>query len=633
MKAQKPHPIRGKKKIGSRGSASLPLNVGPRRPLYAHLPPISFEDDFGDYLDFIDYPAIAADYCRKVISGQEVACLYVRNACKKYLLMLDMAASGKYGFTFSEAHACDFLAFFEELPLVEDNFRGVDHAELEPWQILVGCWIYGFRDARGFRYIKEVYLEIPRKHFKSGFATAIGLYDLRNPDLRSPLVLIGAAGIKQADRVFGPIKSIVELDEELREQFKLDATKDIISCAQNKGTIQKVTSIGEREDGWNPTTIILEELHAQKQDVYDVLKSAMGARGGQLLFQITTAGRQAYGLAWDNRRMAIEMLEGRSTNLRMMAIIFTVDAADLKDKERLLNDERIWAKANPMLGVSVDLDDVRMKADNAKVKPQERAEFYRTRLNIWTNAATRVLSSESWEKCYDPDLDEASLIGRSAYSATDLSIHNDLTATVRIYELENDEIAIFARFYLADDSPTLTSPNLHGMMTEWVEAGYIELTGAGSIDFRVVEKDVRDDHKRSRFLAIGFDPAFASQTMKNLEDDRLPVVAFKNTPVFMTAPMDDLVAKIQAKKVRHDGNPVMAWCVANVHGERKVNDTIMPKKDGADSENKIDGFVAMTMANGLRMNPEFAAKAKKPSVYEKRGLKGRRDERTEKQSA
>lgn len=615
-----------RKKIGTRGSALLPV-VGPKRPLYNHLPAIEWLDDFDEPIEFVDYPAIALDFCHKTISGEWPACEYVIKACKKYLHMLKEAASGKASYTFSEAHACDFLAFFEELPLVEDNFRGVSRAEAEPWQCLVGCMIYGFRDHRGARYVKEFYLEVPRKHFKSGLAAAIGLYDLRNIEFRQPLVLIAAAGIKQADRVYRPIKTLVETDADLSEQYQLTATRDAISCALNSGSIEKVTSIGEREDGWNPTTIILEELHAQEQGVYDVLKSAMGARAGQMIFQITTAGRNAFGLAWEVRVAAIKALD-HFEDTRTISLIFTVDKEDVKEENKhfLLTDERIWMKANPMLGVSVDLDDVRLKARDAELKPIDRVEFLRTRLNVWVGAASRVITGEAWGGCFDKNLVESDYWEYPCWIATDLSNYDDLTSTVKIFQLPDESLVVFARFYLSDDSPVLKSPKLYATMNDWVDSQRIKLTGPGTIDHRVVENDIREDFKKLKDIrACGFDPAMAGILMKNLEDDGFPVVKVRNAPHIMTAPMDDITSKIIASQIKHNGDPVLAWCVENVHGVRKRNDSIMPIKDSEGSENKIDGFVALVLANVLRTNPEFSVETKKTSVYEKRGLLGARD--------
>lgn len=587
----------------------------------------------------MDFTGIAKDYARRVLNGTEPACKYVKLACKKFLDMLVLADKGEHNFRYSPAHAADFLAFFEELPLVEDNFRGVVKVELEPWMIFIGCNLYGFRDLRGFRYIKECYLEIPRKHFKSGIAAAVGLYDLRNPDTRMPLVLIGAATLNQADRVYAPMRAIIDGNEadpasmaisvELRTHYKLTTSRDKLECGINNGTVQKVTSIGEREDGWNPTTIILEELHGQKQDVYDVLKSAMGARGGQLLFQITTAGRNSFGIAWENRLAAINTLEGKIDQdaFRMFALIYTVDKEDLKDKDRLLKDVRIWAKANPMLNVSVDLDDVQLKAKSAREKRLERAEFYRTRLNIWTNAATQLFSVEAWDECYDEKLTWDSVKDCPSFSATDLSLRRDLTATATLFHLPDDSIAVFCRFFLPDNSPTLTDPKYGKQIKDWCEQGFIELTGEGSVDFRKVEAKIRGDFKAAKnMIAIGLDPAFAGNTIKNLEDDRLPVVSYKNNAVNMTAPTDDIEARISAKTIRHDGNPVLGWCIGNVHAERKVNQTVMPKKESVDSELKIDGAAAIIMANGLRMNPDLYEGLPKPSIYEKRGLHGANEE-------
>lgn len=614
----------------------------PKRPSYAHLEPLCFEDDWGDIIEFVDYPAIAKDYCHKVISGEYPACRYIKMACKRYLKMLDMAKTGKYGFSFSEAHCCDFLGFLEELPLVEDNFRGVTHNELEPWQIWVGCALYGFRDARGFRYVQECYLEVPRKSAKSVFATGIALYDVRNPESRTPLVLIAASTLDQANRVFTPVRKTIEQDEELSGFYKLEATEKIIRCHSNSGTIEKVASIGERQDGWNPTTIILEELHAQNPDVYAVLKSALGSRGGQLLFQITTAGRNAFGLAWDNRKAAIKILEGHDANYKIFAAIYTLDKEDLEDDQgnkrtdHLFDSsaEPLWLKACPNLGVSFDLSVFHHLAAGARQKPQDREEFLRTRINIWTNAASKLFDIEQVRRGVRDTLKLEAFKGKKCWIGVDLSASEDLTAVAIIFEGENGEIILFVKFYMSGDSQLLSDPDYMAMVREWVDRDLISSTYEGGVDFNEVERDIRELCEWFDAQAIGFDPAMAGMMMKNLEDDRFPVVKYINRANMMTAPVDDLTTRAHTKTrstLIYDGNPVLEWCFSNVHGERKKDGTILPFKDATDSLNKIDGMVAAAFANGLRLHPEYADKVKKPSIYEKRGLLGATHERNRSQ--
>ena len=619
----------------------------PKRPNYALLEPIAFEDDWGDLIEFVDYPSIAKDYAKKVLTGEYPGCRYVKYACRRYLRMLDMAATGKYGFSFSEAHAIDVCAFAELLPLFEDNFRDIEFTELEPWQIFVLCALYGFRDARGFRFVNECYLEVPRKNAKSVLATVIGLYDVRNERSRSPLVLIAASTLEQADRVFAPMSGIIngsdgmsetlkQATEDFRTQYNLEATEKIIRCGTTGGTIQKVASIGKRQDGWNPTTVILEELHAQNPDVYAVLKSAIGSRGGQLLFQITTAGRDALGLAWDNRKAAIKVLEGHEESLesfKQFAIIYTVDKEDIEDEkgnpvhEKLYqaDAEQIWLKACPNLGVSFDMAAFHMLAAGARQKPQDREEFLRTRLNIWTNAASKIFDLELFRRGARADLKIEDFKGQRCWVAADLSRVGDLTAVAVVFELENGDLAVFCKFFMSGDDDLLTDPDYMAMVRQWVESGYISATHEGGVDFDEVEAYLRWLNEFYDVQIIGFDPAMAGQMMKHLEDDRIPVVKYVNKPHFMTAGVDDLMARAHTKSrstLLYEENPVLEWCFSNAHGERKTDGTILPKKDAVDSLNKIDGVTATSMANGLRLNPEFATKTKRPSVLERRGLLG-----------
>lgn len=629
------HPPSKGKRIGSRGSALL-YAPEPKRPKYSLLDPIFFEDDFGDLEDFVDYPSIAADYAKKVLTGEYPGCRYVKFAARRYLTMLDMAATGKFGFSFSEAHAVDVCAFGELLPLAEGNFRKVKFTELEPWQIFVLCALYGFRDRYGFRYINECYLEVPRKNAKSVLATIIGLYDLRDPEEgEAPLVLIAASTLEQADRVFGPMKQIIDKDEEFRVAYGLEVTQQVIKCS-NGGSIQKVASIGKRQDGWNPTTVILEELHAQNPDVYAVLKSSFGSRGGQLLFQITTAGRDSFGLAWDNRKAAIRVLEGHEQNFKQFAIIYTLDKEDMEDAsgnkvfthlfESNERAEQLWLKACPNLGVSFDMGAFHMLALGARQKPQDREEFYRTRLNIWTNAASKIFDIESFRRGLRQELKLEDFKGQKCWMAVDLSAFEDLSAVAIVFELpEADEVAVFCKLYMSRDSQLLQDPDYAPMTASWVERGLVTASREGAIDYREVEADIREWYKWFKVQVIGFDPAMAGQMMQNLVDDRLPAITYINKAQFMTAAVDDLIARAHTgsrSTLLYGPNDVLEWCFSNAHGERRKDGTILPMKDSEKSLNKIDGMVAVGMANGLRLNPEYASKVRKPSIYETRGILG-----------
>ncbi|WP_370677629.1 terminase large subunit [Pleomorphomonas sp. PLEO] len=592
-------------------------------------PPIYLDVD-GDVEEFTDFPAIAKAYAESVVEGREPACRYVKLACKRYLRMLRRAADPNAPFTFSPAHAVDFLDFWEKCP-VGDNWRGENYVEKEPFQVFIGCSIYGFRrkDRWQSRWVNWVYLEIPRKHDKSGTAAVIGLYDGLFTLSKEPNIIIGAASEDQAKYVFNAAARIISEETELAETHKIEVTQKIIRFGKNRGLMQKLATIPKNQDGWNPSTIILDELHSQNPGLYQVLKSAMGARSNQLMFQITTAGRQAWGLGWEERTNAIRVLQGENVDDRMFALIFTVDDEDLKDEKRLLTDEDIWIKANPMWGVSIDPDSVRSFAQKARFSPVDREEFFRTRLNIWSNAATGLVDPQAWAECADPTVTLETMVGRKCWIGVDLSHYRDMTAIVFLFEELGYQTPIFGRFYLPESSPTLQSPNLHALMMDWHDRGELIIQPTGKIDLDALRRDILVYCEVFDVQSIGYDHAAGgSELFKTLyEDDGIEYVFdFPNRPTTMTVPTEDLMASIASRQLVHDGSECLRWHMLNAVGDIRANGTILPKKDGPNSERKIDGFVAAVMANAMRMGAE-GIKARKKSKevvdpYLKRGLLG-----------
>lgn len=119
-----------------------------------------------------------------------------------------------------------------------------------------------------------------------------------------------------------------------------------IACHQN-GVIQPINAKGKTQDGWNPHVGILDELHAHlDRALFDVIKSAFGARKNPLLWIITTAGFNTNGVCYEQRLVATKMLEQTVPLDHLFAIIFTIDEADDPF------DERVWIKANPMIGIT-----------------------------------------------------------------------------------------------------------------------------------------------------------------------------------------------------------------------------------------------------------------------------------------
>src|SRR3546814_12243046 len=92
------------------------------------------------------------------------------------------------------------------------------------------------------------------------------------------------------------------------------------------GTVQPINSKSSTQDGWNPFVGILDELHAHKdRGLFDVIRSAFGARKQPLMWMITTAGYDVRGVCYEQRTLVEKILRGTVEADHYFGIVFTID--------------------------------------------------------------------------------------------------------------------------------------------------------------------------------------------------------------------------------------------------------------------------------------------------------------------
>jgi phage terminase large subunit-like protein len=623
-----------------------------RRSDFAKLPKVTYElevDGETRVHEFVDYPAIGIAYCQNVVSGREPAGAHIRKACQRTLDMLERAKNPREQFVFSPEHVIDFCHFFELMPHAEEGEwinTGNPYVVLEPWQIWLFTHVYGFRRRRtGERLTNRALCEVPRKSSKSSLAAVLCLYELVNGGTGAQ-VLIGAATEAQGDRVYlpamtlaGGVKSkagqsnpntrvINERAEELRERYDLDVNKTRIACNANGGMILRMNSIGSHNDGWNPTLVLLEELHAQDRAIYEVLRSAFGAKPNALMFMITTAGRVANGLAWDVRTEALEVLEGAVKSDTFFVAVYTVDE---KDEKALLHKaekdqaafEHLMMIANPMWGVSIDPLKIWDYWQEAVRKPNDRAEFLRTRLNLWGRSAAAIITPDDWERCKNPDLRLEDFKGSKAWLGVDLMNRNDMASVGAVVPYGNDKLAVFAEYYVPEFSPYFEHPRLGNLYRGWADTGYLLTTPGGLVDFDLILQRVIELRELLDVQLVLCDDMQANHMVNRLLAEGIPAAIFRKNETNCTAATDDLASRAPARQLLHNGHPILAWNVANVRAWRSTKGGILPKKVDENSDLKIDGFDAVMMGNAARLHVN-EPKRDKPlvNVYAKRGILG-----------
>jgi phage terminase large subunit-like protein len=441
---------------------------------------------------------------------------------------------------------------------------------------------------------------VARKAAKSTLAAAIGLYHLTSEGEPGASVICGATTGLQARMVFGIMQKMVRKSAYL-SGLGLVVYANAITASD--GSARPVNSKASTLDGLNPSCIILDEAHAQDFGLHDVLKSAQGARRNPLMICPTTAGYDLLSVGYALRSQLTKTLDGVYETDHFLGSIWTLDDEDD------WRDARVWIKANPMIGVSPTFDYVQNYARDAQQSPQLAGEFLVKLCNRWAQSASTWLSITAWDKCADPALKLEDFLGAECWIASDLAALDDLAAIALVFR-KGDLVIGFVRAYLPEGVVAERARTVPAYEV-WRQQGRLITTEGTMTDFARIEADLRADCKRFNVKQLVFDQFGSYQIAGALAGSGLPaIIEPKNARTF-TAPMRELEARVKYGRFRHDGDLMLKWAVSNGVVTRRTDDSLLLKKEHAESANKIDPLDALIQAIGAMLRGQ----ATRPKEY------------------
>src|SRR5439155_18576708 len=100
----------------------------------------------------------------------------------------------------------------------------------------------------------------------------------------------------------------------------------------------------------------------------------------------------------------------------------------------------------------------------------------------------------------------------------------------------------------------------------WGAAGELFITPGNETDFGTIEDDVLDFCRRFNVLSLGYDPWGSTQLAQRLQANDVPVVEFRSNTQNFSEPTKELEDATRSRRIHHDGNGPLAWCIGNVVG-------------------------------------------------------------------
>lgn len=559
---------------------------------------------------------VCTRYAEDVASGKILSCKWHRLACERHLKNLKQVGSedfpyvwnpeltDKQGKTYRPAER--ICKFAQLMPHIKGDWAGRgQRIKLEPWQVFVLTSIFGWVHVvtlkRRFRVADVI---VPRKNAKSTIAAVIGLYMLGPDEEFGAEIYSGATSEDQALEVFRPARLMAAATDRYCQRHGVTVNVSNLSIAENNSKFEPV--IGKPGDGASPSCAIVDEYHEHKtSDLFDTMKTGMGARSQPLLLVITTAGSDIAGPCYLHQVELQQVLEGVSQNERRFGIIFTIDKDDDWTSEEAL------IKANPNFGVSVDAETLKFDQQEAKNNPRKQNNFKTKHLDVWVAAASPWLNLYNLQQAGDSNLHLQSHKWDGCVIGLDLASKQDIASAVDLCWLGDGEerhYYAFSRNYVPEAA--LEKPeNAH--YQAWVHAGHLTATPGNMISLTQIQEDVLEDATAVGAREIAKDPWGGHQMGSNFEEQGFTVVDIPQQVRYLSEPMKELQALVDSGRFHHDGNPCYVWMMSNVEVKEDRNENIFPRKLRA--VNKIDAAIATIVG----MNRALAVDATEQSFWEK----------------
>ena len=449
------------------------------------------------------------------------------------------------GSTYDQAKADYAVGFIECLSHTKGMWAGKKF-ELIDWQEQIIRDVFGTIKKNGYRQFNTAYIELGKKNGKSELAAAVALLLCCGDGEERAEVFSCAADRQQAGIVFEVAADMVRMCPALNKRVKILASTKRLVYEPTQSFYQVLSAEAYSKHGFNIHGVIFDELHAQpNRKLYDVMTKGSGdARLQPLYFLITTAGTDTNSICYEVHQKAQDIIDGRKIDPTFYPVIYGAGA----DED--WTDPKVWAKANPSMGITFGIDKVQAACDSARQNPAEENAFRQLRLNQWVKQSVRWMPMEKWDACAFP-VDEHSLEGRVCYGGLDLSSTTDITAFVLVFPpIDDDEpYQVLPYFWVPEETVDLRVRRDHVPYDVWQKQKFLLTTEGNVVHYGFIEKFIEQLGQRFNIREIAFDRWGAVQMVQNLEGMGFTVVPFGQGFASMSPPTKELMKLVLEKKI------------------------------------------------------------------------------------
>ena len=441
------------------------------------------------------------------------------------------------------------------------GLNGYTHYRLQPFQVYILAWAFGLhkwvdtRHPNGSRPLMlterkgeggtiqdlrwlatDIVLFLTRKSGKTLMSSFFGAECFFFGDSNAE-IYCAANSQEQSKILYQMIKSLLyQLDPNGR-RIRMTATECNWKMGQaRQAKVGAMSAGGKKKDGLFPQMGLFDEYgsaefvkdHCDMLDLVNVIQSGMGPRREPRTVTTTTAGYAVNGpfalkLDGIKKSLLAELyLEATDTHVADFQLPFLLmpDEWEQRDEELMLNSPKVWRKANPMIGVSVQPDFYRQQSEKAKLDSNERKEFLTKLVNVYQqNTITEWIKPSEITPLQLPMRVDDCIYDSSwsVYCGMDFSKGDDLHAvTYLCYNEETGQYFADMDAWMSEDA--MSKSTISSLLQVWVRQGWLHISPGKVLEPSLpINRIMELDEKGVNFIAFGYDSYQSKEPINQLK--------------------------------------------------------------------------------------------------------------------
>jgi phage terminase large subunit-like protein len=447
----------------------------------------------------------------------------------------------------------------------------------------------------GARRFEKAFITEARKNSKTTRLAGTALYLMVGDMEISPDVYCAAVDRTQARVLYKSAEAMARKSVGVRTRLAIG--KYAMTHKERGGEFTAFSGETKNKDAFSPSGAIIDEYHAHPtSDIYDLISSAWGQRLQALLTVITTAGMDTESPCHKEYDYCKLILDEPTLNDRYFVMIRELDDGDDE------HDPANWIKANPLRASTPDSmamlqsqhDEAFGSGNAAKVRT-----FRVKNLNKWVEGNEDTFMGDYmdlWDELATKTRDEfLDLVkGHPCLAGADLSKKYDLTADSFVFLLRDGRVAICAHGFLPDEAMKSHEKTDRIPYREWAEKGWLTVTPGAVTDYRWVQRHIEDQEELNSWHEhqLCYDPYNATQFANECKDDGHMMVEIQQQMRYLNEPTKTFKELVLARKLVHDGSPLLRAHVKNARQIVDTKENIMISKKHSKDVKRIDLLAA-----------------------------------------